>query len=122
MSCAGIKVGIVGLVEEEWLETLGAVNVADMEYKDFIEVGRAAARELKVRGCGGLCSAVGSHAATGADGWAGGGTRACGQALPTGEDNSRSAWVMPAEASSCQRTQAWRLRLVSCCRQRARRC
>ncbi|PNW85312.1 hypothetical protein CHLRE_03g180450v5 [Chlamydomonas reinhardtii] len=46
----GIKVGIVGLVEEEWLETLGAVNVADMEYKDFIEVGRAAARELKAKG------------------------------------------------------------------------
>ncbi len=52
MACrvrAGIKVGIVGLVEEEWLETLGAVNVADMQYKDFIEVGRAAARDLKVR-------------------------------------------------------------------------
>ncbi|KAG2448379.1 hypothetical protein HYH02_006961 [Chlamydomonas schloesseri] len=46
----GIKVGVVGLVEEEWLETLGAVNVADMQYKDFIEVGRAAARDLKAKG------------------------------------------------------------------------
>ncbi|KAG2499914.1 hypothetical protein HYH03_002202 [Edaphochlamys debaryana] len=46
----GIKVGIVGLVEEEWLETLGAVNVADMVYKDFVEVGRAAAREMKAQG------------------------------------------------------------------------
>jgi hypothetical protein len=49
-SCGtGIKVGVVGLVEEEWLETLGAVNVADMVYVDFIQCGRKAARELRVR-------------------------------------------------------------------------
>ncbi|GFR40976.1 hypothetical protein Agub_g1641 [Astrephomene gubernaculifera] len=46
----GIKVGVVGLVEEEWLETLGAVNVSDMEYRDFIEVGREAARAMKAQG------------------------------------------------------------------------
>ncbi|GLC44409.1 hypothetical protein PLESTB_000472700 [Pleodorina starrii] len=46
----GIKVGIVGLVEEEWLETLGAVNVDEMVYKDFIEVGREAARRMKAKG------------------------------------------------------------------------
>ncbi|PNH05871.1 5'-nucleotidase [Tetrabaena socialis] len=46
----GIKVGVVGLVEEEWLETLGAVNVSDMIYKDFVEVGREAAAYLKSKG------------------------------------------------------------------------
>lgn len=39
----------MGLVEEEWLETLGAVNVADMQYVDFIETGRMYAKRLKVR-------------------------------------------------------------------------
>ncbi|KXZ56803.1 hypothetical protein GPECTOR_1g723 [Gonium pectorale] len=46
----GIKVGVVGLVEEEWLETLGAVNVSDMIYQDFVEVGREAARAMKAKG------------------------------------------------------------------------
>ncbi|GIL42857.1 hypothetical protein Vafri_709 [Volvox africanus] len=46
----GIKVGVVGLVEEEWLETLGAVNVDDMEYHNFIEVGREMARHMKAKG------------------------------------------------------------------------
>ncbi|EFJ51913.1 hypothetical protein VOLCADRAFT_103101 [Volvox carteri f. nagariensis] len=46
----GIKVGIVGLVEEEWLETLGAVNVEEMEYRDFFKVGRQLASELKAQG------------------------------------------------------------------------
>jgi 5'-nucleotidase len=46
----GVKVGLVGLVEEEWLETLGAVNVEEMKYMDFVEVGRRLANELKVRG------------------------------------------------------------------------
>ncbi len=48
----GIKVGIVGLVEEEWLVTLGAVDPNDMEYQDFIQVGRKLANELKVSGRG----------------------------------------------------------------------
>ncbi len=38
----------MGLVEEEWLETLGAVNVEDMEYVDFIKTGRELAQHLKV--------------------------------------------------------------------------
>ncbi|KAG2448377.1 hypothetical protein HYH02_006959 [Chlamydomonas schloesseri] len=46
----GIKVGVVGLVEEEWLETLGAVNTAEMQYQDFVTVGRKLAAELKADG------------------------------------------------------------------------
>lgn len=44
----GIRVGIVGLVEEEWLVTLGAVNAEEMDYQDFIQVGRQLAADLKV--------------------------------------------------------------------------
>ncbi|PNW85315.1 hypothetical protein CHLRE_03g180600v5 [Chlamydomonas reinhardtii] len=46
----GIKVGVVGLVEEEWLDTLGAVNTAEMQYQDFVAVGRKLAAELKADG------------------------------------------------------------------------
>ncbi|KAG2442606.1 hypothetical protein HXX76_002691 [Chlamydomonas incerta] len=46
----GIKVGIVGLVEEEWLDTLGAVNTAEMQYQDFVTVGRKLAADLKADG------------------------------------------------------------------------
>ncbi|KAG2442607.1 hypothetical protein HXX76_002692 [Chlamydomonas incerta] len=46
----GIKVGIVGLVEEEWLETLASVNTDDMQYQDFVTVGRKLAAELKADG------------------------------------------------------------------------
>ncbi len=46
---AAMQVGIVGLVEEDWLETLGAVDTTEMEYRDFVEVGRRLATELRVR-------------------------------------------------------------------------
>ncbi len=38
----------MGLVEEEWLDTLGAVNTADMHYMDFVDTGRRLAHGLKV--------------------------------------------------------------------------
>lgn len=38
----------MGLVEQEWLDTLGAVNVSDMQYVDFVETGRRLAAELRV--------------------------------------------------------------------------
>jgi 5'-nucleotidase len=43
----GIKIGIIGLVEEEWITTLGSVDTTQLEYKDFIEQGRKLAIELK---------------------------------------------------------------------------
>lgn len=45
----GVKVGFAGIVEEDWLETLGAVNPSELQYLDFIEEGRRLARKLKVR-------------------------------------------------------------------------
>lgn len=46
----GVKVGFVGLVEEEWLETLGAVNPNDLEYVDFVEEGHRLAKDLQEQG------------------------------------------------------------------------
>ncbi|GAX77496.1 hypothetical protein CEUSTIGMA_g4940.t1 [Chlamydomonas eustigma] len=50
MDWNGVKVGFAGLVEEEWLETLGAVNLEELEYVDFIEEGRRLAQKLKAEG------------------------------------------------------------------------
>lgn len=38
----------MGLVEDGWLETLGAVNPADLVYQDFVTVGRQLAAYLRV--------------------------------------------------------------------------
>jgi len=43
----GLKIGLIGLVEEEWLETLTTIERNDLEYFDFVEVGRELARELR---------------------------------------------------------------------------
>jgi len=50
MDWNGIKVGFAGLVEQEWLDTLGAVNPNDVEYIDFVEEGRRLAAKLKAQG------------------------------------------------------------------------
>lgn len=44
---AGKKIGLVGLVEEEWLATLATLDPDDVEYKDFVTEGRRLARFLK---------------------------------------------------------------------------
>lgn len=45
----GIKVGIMGLVESEWIDTLN-IDVSQIMYKDFIEVGNRLAKELRDEG------------------------------------------------------------------------
>eukprot|EP00882_Tetradesmus_deserticola_P031535 GHRQ01035664.1.p1 GENE.GHRQ01035664.1~~GHRQ01035664.1.p1 ORF type:complete len:184 (+),score=62.10 GHRQ01035664.1:257-808(+) len=45
---SGIKVGIVGLVEGDWVETLSCVEPEEVRYVDFVEEGRRLARELRV--------------------------------------------------------------------------
>ncbi|XP_005099801.1 mannosylglucosyl-3-phosphoglycerate phosphatase [Aplysia californica] len=37
---AGIKIGIIGLVEEEWIDTLSTLDPEDMTFIDFVEAGR----------------------------------------------------------------------------------
>ncbi|XP_054710745.1 trifunctional nucleotide phosphoesterase protein YfkN-like [Uloborus diversus] len=43
----GIKLGIIGLVEEEWLATLATIDPEDVTYIDFVTEGRKLARQLK---------------------------------------------------------------------------
>lgn len=43
----GIKLGIVGLVEEEWLATLATLDIDDLTYLDFVSEGKKLAKMLK---------------------------------------------------------------------------
>lgn len=47
----GVKVGIVGLAEEEWIDTLSAVSPDDLRYEDFVACGRRLATKLRDDGC-----------------------------------------------------------------------
>jgi 5'-nucleotidase len=48
----GVKVGLVGLVEEDWVSTLSTVEAEDVHVKDFCVEGRRLAIELKEKhGC-----------------------------------------------------------------------
>uniref|UniRef100_F6SKP5 5'-Nucleotidase C-terminal domain-containing protein n=3 Tax=Ciona intestinalis TaxID=7719 RepID=F6SKP5_CIOIN len=46
----GLKIGLLGLVEEEWLDTLATVNREDLEFQDYVERGREVAAELRADG------------------------------------------------------------------------
>ena len=43
----GRRVGFIGLVESEWMQTLSTVNEDDIIYEDFCECGRRLASELR---------------------------------------------------------------------------
>lgn len=47
----GVRVGFVGLAEEEWLATMPLVAKEDVSYEDFVLCGRRHARELRADGC-----------------------------------------------------------------------
>ena len=42
-----IKIGIMGLVEEEWITTLSVIDSDDIDYEDFVLAGKRIALELK---------------------------------------------------------------------------
>ncbi|KAL4234758.1 hypothetical protein ACF0H5_006400 [Mactra antiquata] len=46
----GTKVGLMGLVEEEWIDTLSTIDPEDIIFEDFVEVGNKLATELKEEG------------------------------------------------------------------------
>ncbi|KAJ8414026.1 hypothetical protein AAFF_G00066240 [Aldrovandia affinis] len=50
MQWNGLKIGLMGLVEEEWLDTLGTVDKVNLHYKDYVSVGSMLARELRSQG------------------------------------------------------------------------
>ncbi|XP_068241798.1 mannosylglucosyl-3-phosphoglycerate phosphatase isoform X2 [Palaemon carinicauda] len=47
----GWKIGIIGLVEWEWLETLATINAEQVTFTDYVDRGRELATNLKNEGC-----------------------------------------------------------------------
>ncbi|EDW08845.2 uncharacterized protein Dmoj_GI19339, isoform B [Drosophila mojavensis] len=46
-----ISIGLIGLVEREWLETLPTIDPTEVTYIDYVEAGNRLARELRNEGC-----------------------------------------------------------------------
>ncbi|KYF39992.1 5'-nucleotidase, C-terminal domain-containing protein [Toxoplasma gondii ARI] len=47
----GIRVGIIGLVEKEWLDTLACIDKDDVVYVDFVEAANCLCRILRQKEC-----------------------------------------------------------------------
>lgn len=47
---SGLKIGIIGLVEEEWLDTLSSIEKSDLIYTDYVDSARRLSKELKEQG------------------------------------------------------------------------
>ena len=43
----GVKLGVVGLAEEEWIATLATVSASELIYEDFVACGRRLATKLR---------------------------------------------------------------------------
>ena len=50
MEWDGRKIGLIGLVEKEWLDTLATINPEEVDYTDYVEAGSMLATELKKKG------------------------------------------------------------------------
>ncbi|XP_050300775.1 trifunctional nucleotide phosphoesterase protein YfkN isoform X2 [Anthonomus grandis grandis] len=48
---SGKRIGLVGLVEKEWLDTLATINPEEVTFLDFVEAGQKLAAQLKQEGC-----------------------------------------------------------------------
>ena len=44
----GRRIGLIGLVEKEWIETLPTITPEQVDYMDFVETGSKLAKKLKV--------------------------------------------------------------------------
>ncbi|XP_045455614.1 snake venom 5'-nucleotidase [Melitaea cinxia] len=49
--CNGHKIGLIGLVEQEWLDTLATINPEEVTFIDFLQAGTKLASQLKQEGC-----------------------------------------------------------------------
>lgn len=45
-----VKIGFMGLVEEDWLDTLGTINRSNLNYIDYVKVANQLCTELKAEG------------------------------------------------------------------------
>lgn len=48
---SGVRVGVIGLVEKEWLDTLWAIDPKEVTYIDYVKAGNRLADELLNEGC-----------------------------------------------------------------------
>lgn len=48
---SGHRIGLVGLVEKEWLDTLATINPDEVTFLDYVEAGQKLAAQLKQEGC-----------------------------------------------------------------------
>ncbi|XP_030423844.1 5'-nucleotidase-like [Gopherus evgoodei] len=46
------KIGLMGLVEEDWLDTSPTINKSNLNYIDYVKAGNKISAELKVEGAG----------------------------------------------------------------------
>lgn len=46
-----LRIGLIGLVEKEWLETLPTIDPREVTFIDFIKVGQDLAKSLLDEGC-----------------------------------------------------------------------
>ena len=46
----GRKIGLIGLVEREWLDTLATINPEEVDYTDYVDAASMLATELKRKG------------------------------------------------------------------------
>ena len=51
MDWGGRRVGLLGLVEREWLDTIATINSDQVEYEDYVTSARRLAGQLKSEGC-----------------------------------------------------------------------
>ena len=47
----GVKIGIIGLVEQEWLDSIICLEEDDYDYEDFIKHGKKWCKKLREQGC-----------------------------------------------------------------------
>ncbi|XP_050442414.1 mannosylglucosyl-3-phosphoglycerate phosphatase isoform X2 [Adelges cooleyi] len=45
------RIGLVGLVERDWLDTLATIDPEEVTFIDFVEAGRSLAKQLREDGC-----------------------------------------------------------------------
>ncbi|XP_034243359.1 trifunctional nucleotide phosphoesterase protein YfkN isoform X2 [Thrips palmi] len=45
------RIGLIGLVEHEWLDTIATINIEEITFIDFVEAGRRLGSQLKQEGC-----------------------------------------------------------------------
>ena len=41
------KIGVIGLVEEEWMSTLSTIDFDEIKYESFLKSGKKLARKLR---------------------------------------------------------------------------